>query len=398
MTMADPTPGASPWVVLKFGGTSVSSVANWKNIAGGAARPAGRRPAARRRPFRPVRHHRSARAAAQPRPRQRMAAGHGADRAAPSRPGARPRRHSQPGARRTVQTSATDRCRHRAGRRSERAPARARDGARRIDGDAARRRVPDVARSRCAVGRCAHGHQGRAAAQRQHARELSVGDVRLRSRSGTAAALVDARHGLDLARLHRQRRERRYGAARARRLRYFGQLLRCEAAGASAGDLDRRARHVQRQSALGADGAAAARARIRRGAGNRQQRREGSASPLHHAGEAVRHSAVRLRDADAEARRHRHHHARRQRRGAGEGGHDQEEHHAHLDGDRRDVALGRLPRRRVRRCSRSTACRSISCRRRRPASPCRSIRLRTRSTRRRSMRWSPISASCAASK
>jgi len=33
--MADPTPaGASPWVVLKFGGTSVSSVANWKNIAG----------------------------------------------------------------------------------------------------------------------------------------------------------------------------------------------------------------------------------------------------------------------------------------------------------------------------------------------------------------------------
>jgi diaminopimelate decarboxylase/aspartate kinase len=34
MTMADPTAGASPWVVLKFGGTSVSSVANWKNIAG----------------------------------------------------------------------------------------------------------------------------------------------------------------------------------------------------------------------------------------------------------------------------------------------------------------------------------------------------------------------------
>src|SRR4030095_5232096 len=33
MTMADPQPGASPWVVLKFGGTSVSSVANWKNIA-----------------------------------------------------------------------------------------------------------------------------------------------------------------------------------------------------------------------------------------------------------------------------------------------------------------------------------------------------------------------------
>jgi diaminopimelate decarboxylase/aspartate kinase len=33
MTMADSTPAASPWVVLKFGGTSVSSVANWKNVA-----------------------------------------------------------------------------------------------------------------------------------------------------------------------------------------------------------------------------------------------------------------------------------------------------------------------------------------------------------------------------
>lgn len=33
MTTADSTSGASPWVVLKFGGTSVSSVTNWKNIA-----------------------------------------------------------------------------------------------------------------------------------------------------------------------------------------------------------------------------------------------------------------------------------------------------------------------------------------------------------------------------
>jgi diaminopimelate decarboxylase/aspartate kinase len=34
MTTVPSTPGASPWVVLKFGGTSVSSVANWKNIVG----------------------------------------------------------------------------------------------------------------------------------------------------------------------------------------------------------------------------------------------------------------------------------------------------------------------------------------------------------------------------
>ena len=32
MTTADSTTGSSPWVVLKFGGTSVSSVMNWKNI------------------------------------------------------------------------------------------------------------------------------------------------------------------------------------------------------------------------------------------------------------------------------------------------------------------------------------------------------------------------------
>src|SRR5690606_33195805 len=34
MTTASPAPGASPFVVLKFGGTSVSSVTNWKNIVG----------------------------------------------------------------------------------------------------------------------------------------------------------------------------------------------------------------------------------------------------------------------------------------------------------------------------------------------------------------------------
>jgi len=38
MAVVNPTagvmPGQSPWVVLKFGGTSVSSVSNWKNVAG----------------------------------------------------------------------------------------------------------------------------------------------------------------------------------------------------------------------------------------------------------------------------------------------------------------------------------------------------------------------------
>ena len=141
----------------------------------------------------------------------------------------------------------------------------------------------------------------------------------------------------------------------SRWLGYLRQLLRGEAAGAPPGNLDRRAGHVQRQSALGADRASAARAGIRRGAGNRQQRREGAASALHHAGEAVRHSAVRLRDADAEARRHGHHHARRQRRGAGQGGHDQEEHHADLDGDRRACGIRSASSPMRSRCSRTTA-------------------------------------------
>ncbi len=34
MTMAESTTGNSPWVVLKFGGTSVSSAVNWHNVAG----------------------------------------------------------------------------------------------------------------------------------------------------------------------------------------------------------------------------------------------------------------------------------------------------------------------------------------------------------------------------
>ena len=57
---------------------------------------------------------------------------------------------------------------------------------------------------------------------------------------------------------------------------YFGALLRR----AARGDLDRRARHVQRQSARSARRAPAHAPGLRRGAGNRHDRRQGAASAL----------------------------------------------------------------------------------------------------------------------
>ena len=63
--------------------------------------------------------------------------------------------------------------------------------------------------------------------------------------------------------LHRQRRRRQHRAARPRRLGYLGCVFRGETPRATPGDLDRRARHVQRQSALDPDGAPAARAALR---------------------------------------------------------------------------------------------------------------------------------------
>ena len=53
-----------PWVVLKFGGTSVSSPGNWHNIVGVLKIAHGRGPAPGRRAFRAVGHHRSPRVAA----------------------------------------------------------------------------------------------------------------------------------------------------------------------------------------------------------------------------------------------------------------------------------------------------------------------------------------------
>src|SRR5207244_1665025 len=101
---------------------------------------------------------------------------------------------------------------------------------------------------------------------------------------------------------------------------------------AAARDLDRRARHVQRQPARDAERAAAARAPLRRGAGDRDQRRQGAAPALHPARSPVRHSAARLCDPGAGPRRHGALRREQHRGGAAEGGVLEEGHHAHLHG------------------------------------------------------------------
>ena len=81
--------------------------------------------------------------------------------------------------------------------------------------------------------------------------------------------------------LHRPCRGRRHGNPGPRRLGYFRRLLRRPSAGAPRRDLDRCARHVQRQSAPRARRPPAGAARLRGSAGNRHHRRQGAAPALH---------------------------------------------------------------------------------------------------------------------
>ena len=285
----------SNWVVLKFGGTSVSSVSNWKNVADVVRERLDEGRPSVHRALRAVGHHRPARATARQGAVRRLGTGDGADRAPAHGPRARPRhsrcrRRTRPPFHRT----AAQRRRHPPDRRGQRSPARARDGQRRTDGDAARRGVPRARRHRRAMARCAHD-PARGRASRRH-RALPTTCRRPATSSRTrrcSSAWRDRQARRDHAGLHRQRRARRHGAARSRRLRHLGQLLRGEAARAAPRDLDRRARHVHVESALGAECAAAQVARLRRGAGNREQRRQGAAPALHPAGEAVRDPADR---------------------------------------------------------------------------------------------------------
>jgi hypothetical protein len=108
------------------------------------------------------------------------------------------------------------------------------------------------------------------------------------------------------------------------------------------GGSDRRAGPVQRQPAPGALGTAAPRAALRRGPGNRQQRREDPASPLHPAGAPVRHSAARLCHPGPRTRGDHRVGERRGQRRAGQGHRHQEGHHLDFDGQSGNVASGRL--------------------------------------------------------
>ena len=153
---------------------------------------------------------------------------------------------------------------------------------------------------------------------------------------------------------------------------------------AAARDLDRRAGNVQRQPALHADRAPAARAALRRGAGDRHQRREGAAPALHPAGAPVPHPAARATPPRRRSSRARCSAPKAADGGrAGEGGVHQEGHHADLAGEPRACGTRSASSPMPSRSSSSTACRSTWCRPPRPTSPSRSIRRPTRSTTRR---------------
>ena len=234
-----------------------------------------------------------------------MGAGDGPDRAPPPGPCARPRHPPRRGTRASLPRAATQRRRHPPDRRSERPPARARDGERRTDGDAHRRGLSRSRRHRRAVARRAHGAARAGAPGCFRARQLSLRDLSVRAGSGIPAAPRVGRQGRHHAGIHRERCQRRHRAARPRRFGHIRQLFRRQARGTAARDLDGRARHVHVQPALGLERAAAEVARLRRGAGNRLERRQGVAPALHPAAEAVRDSALGARDTAARTRRHR---------------------------------------------------------------------------------------------
>ena len=116
-----------------------------------------------------------------------------------------------------------------------------------------RRRASCAHRASTSQWRCAHDAARRRAPRRHRARQLAVRHLRLRAGRGAAAAARAGDAGRDHAGLHRQRRERRHRAARPRRLGHLGAYFAAKLQRDAPRDLDRRARHVQRQPALDAD-------------------------------------------------------------------------------------------------------------------------------------------------
>jgi hypothetical protein len=134
-----------------------------------------------------------------------------------------------------------------------------------------------------------------------------------------------------------------------------GQLSRRQARRAATRDLDGRTGHVHSESPRSNRCASPAFARLRRGAGDRQQRGQGVAPALHPPRKAICDPAHHTCDPVPRARRYGDHHDRWRRRCAGQGGVRQEGHYAGGDGDPGDVAPGRLSCRCVLRLQGSRA-------------------------------------------
>ncbi len=293
----------SPWVVLKFGGTSVSSAESWATIAGLVRN----RLAAELKPL--VVH--SALQGVSNKLLAALQAAAAGERtglvaeipraALPARTATRCRR-SRPAQRDPARTRTTHR--RRATRaRSQRTRPRAHHGARRTHGDAARRRIPEQGRDPGRMARCARPAHQCQQRRRPAFPRLPVRQVRVVCRRGHAGTSRGERQGHTHAGLHRAERVGRDRHPRPRRLGHVGRLLRRPARGAAPGNLDGRSRHVHRESARGAVGAPAVVSAFRRspGVGVGRQLRAAPALPV--AGARFRHPAVHpLHDATATSR------------------------------------------------------------------------------------------------
>ncbi len=148
--------------------------------------------------------------------------------------------------------------------------------ARRADVVDARRGVSRRSRpgcSSCALARCARVSARRSAAEPECVGSLSFGICCRGAGPGIGQSAGRARRCVRHAGIRRAQRRRRNGRARPRWFGHFGRVFRRAAQSRARRNLDRCARHVQRESAPGSRGAVIGAARLRGSAGNRHHRR-----------------------------------------------------------------------------------------------------------------------------
>ncbi len=355
----------APWIVLKFGGTSVSTRPRWDNIAAHRRRASRARPARADRRLGAVGHHRQAQGDRRiARRRRALRARARRDRRASRGDGARARTGV---ARRARSSGSTTRSARR--RSASRDPATSPWQAEvlalgELMSTHARRFISF--RHRRGHARDALARRARAPARAWRCRTRMRGAVifrppcrrrpirHWRARSPRAATCSSRKASSRATRTARPSILGRGGSDTS--AGYFGALLKARARR----NLDRRARHVQRQSA---PGARSARLLSRLDYEEAQEIATTGAKVLHpRCINPLREPACRWRSrtpnrpqlagteigaAAADARAER------------QGDQLAQRHHADLDGNDRHVAAGRLPRRRVRATSSATACRSI---------------------------------------